>query len=1223
MGPERPQMRADNFVLGIWDGHDAGAALVKDNRLLFAVNEERLSRRKLEVGFPTRSIRACLDFAGLRPADIRLIAASTTDPAKTLTRILPHLKEEYYLIRRRKKAPRSLDSFKKAFKYRFTELAPNPLSVHLSRIWMNARLGDMGFADYRLQWADHHSAHAAAAAFCCGLPDCLVMTLDGVGDGASGSLWSLRKEKLSPIKMLPAARSLGIFFEHVTNLMNMRELEDEGKVMALANYAYPIEDRENPLLSIIRTEGLDIVTPYTSTAMFREMKKIIWSYPSEQFAAMAQRALEKCVLALVAQGLAETGHKNIAAAGGVFSNIKINLKIAESPGVEHVYIFPHMGDGGLAIGAAMLVNYEQSGVTHYALPSLGLGPSYTPEEVCETLGQETGAGSDPESTIPVSTGTAHGADNLRFERIDSAPDTAARLILGGEIILWFQGRMEIGPRSLGYRSILARPDDRATKDRLNILLKKRVWYQPFCPSMLAEDAPALLHTEGLHIEDNPFMTMAFRVREERLDFMEGVINIDGDLPSPVCARRTPALPGTPDADQGSHRIRRPAQHELQHPWRARGLHPGGSRRHAPAGLHPLPGHGGRAGRESGGQGQRRPQRLGIERPTRRRSMKKILPATSILLLYLLLAGILLYVMDYQPKASIENMLITMMPWTLRLNFLLLAAGILFLTLKTALLYKTGPGCSEGKEGGPPAATPNAPTGLRRCLAPFDGISPAARKEILLLCTIFVGALLAVSLIPTQIHRLFYDEDIYASIGMNIGVLHQAAMCSNGLFDYGEFQCLSLLYNKDPNGWPFLMSLVFQAFGVNESYAFVLNNLLFAGSTVIVYLIVRLIGGRIFPSAVGAVAYALIPHNLVWSNTVAAEPAAAFFCGLSALFLFAYLRSRRDVFLILFVLSAPLACQIRAESSLIALWALLAVAILAPQVYMKRQTWLMGFVAFLLLTPHLLHLYAMSGHSWGAEGAKFSAEFLSNNLQVNGPYFLTNGQFPLAITALAFLGLFAARQKRLQTIVILIWFTLFWGIFLFFYAGSYHYGTDVRFALVAFMPLAILAGLGSGRLIDLLSQIRAFETNLGFVRPYAAALILLVLIFTWMPFLPMIRTVGQEAWGARFDHFYARQFVQKIPERSVVLTQNPGMFHLWGHSAIQAHVGLTDPNLVAELMRKYPNNVYFHFNFWCNAERDPNQKLCANLMSAYDMTPVATGQEQDYLYGLYRMGEKKK
>ena len=519
------------FILGIWDGHDAGAALLQGEEIVFAINEERLSRRKLEVGFPHRSIRACLDFAGLQPHDIQAIGASTTDPAKTLTRFLPNLKEEYYLIRRRKMAPRPFDAFKKAFKYRFTELAPNAISHRLSRNWLNRQLHAMGITGYGLDLVDHHGAHAAAAAFCSGFPACLVITLDGVGDGCCGSLWSFSGGNLTLVKALPASRSLGIFFEHVTNLMNMRELEDEGKVMALANYAYPIPDEENPLMQVIRTEGLDIVTPYSSTAMYREMKKIIWRYPSEQFAAMAQRVLERCVLDLVSAALKKTGHRKIAAAGGVFSNIKMNMKIAGFPDVENLYIFPHMGDGGLAIGAAMLANYGRYGISRYNLPSLALGPSFKTEEVLSTFGQAPFAarGFSPDEPFHEALNgcATTTACRLIFTPIANAAETAARLILDGEIILWFQGRMEIGPRSLGHRSILARPDDHKIKDRLNLLLKKRVWYQPFCPSMLAEDAPALLHAEGGSLADNPFMTMGFQVREEQLRIMEGVVNIDG------------------------------------------------------------------------------------------------------------------------------------------------------------------------------------------------------------------------------------------------------------------------------------------------------------------------------------------------------------------------------------------------------------------------------------------------------------------------------------------------------------------------------------------------------------------------------------------------------------------------------------------------------------------------------------------------------------------------
>ncbi|MEI6314562.1 MAG: carbamoyltransferase C-terminal domain-containing protein [Syntrophus sp. (in: bacteria)] len=503
----------NEFVLGIWDGHDAGAALLRGGEILFAINEERLTRRKLEVGFPGLSIEACLKFAGLDPGGLKYIAASTTDPAKTLTRLFPSLKEEYYLIRRRKKDPRSFDPLKKAFKYRFTELAPNLVSEFLSRRYLERQLQKMGFREFHLSLVDHHASHAVAAAFCSGFPECLVITLDGVGDGRCGSVWQFRAGRMELMRAFPARASLGIFFEHVTNLMNMRELEDEGKVMALANFAYPIEDHENPLMKLIGVKNGVIVSDLTSTAMFMELRKIIWRYPSEQFAAMAQRVLEKCVLDLVGEITAETGLRRLAVAGGVFSNIKMNMKIAAMKEVERIFVFPHMGDGGLAIGAAMHLNSDVFKVTNYRLKDLYLGPTYSGEEIMVACVRAAGESS--------------GGGKLRYTKIEDAPQRAARFIMDGEIILWYRGRMEIGPRSLGNRSILARPDNGRIKDRLNVLLKKRVWYQPFCPSILAEDGAALLHAEGQCLEDNRFMTMAFRVREEHLKTMEGVINVDG------------------------------------------------------------------------------------------------------------------------------------------------------------------------------------------------------------------------------------------------------------------------------------------------------------------------------------------------------------------------------------------------------------------------------------------------------------------------------------------------------------------------------------------------------------------------------------------------------------------------------------------------------------------------------------------------------------------------
>ncbi len=493
-----------NHVLGIWDGHDAGAALVKGDKIVFAVNEERFTRRKLEAGFPSRSIKACLEYAGIPPSAVADIAASTSDPAKTLTRLSPRLKEEYYLMRRRKKGPGRFNGLKKGFKYRFTELGPNFLSTRLSRRHLNNQLKKNGFKNYRLHLVDHHSGHAQAAARCSGFEECLVITLDGVGDGLSGSIWTFGNNKLELIKKIPSKVSMGIFFEHVTNLMNMRELEDEGKVMALANYAYPVDDADNPIMNLIRCENLQFVSNYRSIGMFKAMKKIFWRYPSEQFAFMAQRVLEKRVIDLVKDAVTRSGLNKTALAGGLFSNIKLNMKAGELDEIENLYVFPHPGDGGLAIGSALAVNHRKYGIPGFKLNDLYLGPAFTHDEILAALRQR----------------------KVSFKQIKDVARTAAALILDNEIILWFRGRVEIGPRALGNRSILARPDDRRIRDRLNLALKKRVWYQPFCPSILLEDASALLHTEKQGVLDNPFMTSAFRVRNEHLNAMAGVINVD-------------------------------------------------------------------------------------------------------------------------------------------------------------------------------------------------------------------------------------------------------------------------------------------------------------------------------------------------------------------------------------------------------------------------------------------------------------------------------------------------------------------------------------------------------------------------------------------------------------------------------------------------------------------------------------------------------------------------
>ena len=549
-------------------------------------------------------------------------------------------------------------------------------------------------------------------------------------------------------------------------------------------------------------------------------------------------------------------------------------------------------------------------------------------------------------------------------------------------------------------------------------------------------------------------------------------------------------------------------------------------------------------------------------------------------LYMFLLGIVVYMLDYHPKGAIADILKKWVPWNLKVNFGLILAGLWI--------------CRQD---------------LWHMMRQFVN-----RKGVYLGLLVLLAFVLVV-FATVRTHRIFYDEDIYANVGQNIALTNQTGFCNYGTFEYGEYYPHWISYNKEPSGWPFLISLVFQLFGTDEYYAFLLNNLIFSAGVLVVFFITWHITGSFFGALVAGLAFTLTPHNLIWSNTVAAEPAAGFFGGLSVLTLIVFLKSGRGRHLFLLVMLVPLACQMRPESMLIVPWVVATWLIWRPKSFINRSTWTMGLLSLLFLLPHFLHFYAVSGHSWGASGSKFALEFLGRNLYTNGIYYLDNKYFPVLFTALAAAGLFGFGKFLKWRLLILGWFLPFWGIFLFFYAGSYRYGADVRFALVSFMPLAILAGIGGGIIKERIKNAAFHKT--------VCALIVLVMLLAFIQFLPLVRRMGQEAWGARHDHKYAKMFKAKVPERSIILTQNPTMFLLWNQNTIQTYAGINNPGLIKNLMKKYQGHVYFHYNYWCNTKNDRNQRLCRGIKERYRLTAVATAKEQDYEYGLYKMSMKEK
>lgn len=502
-------------LLGIWDGHDSGAVLLQDGRLRFAVNEERFTRRKLEVRFPTRSIDACLEFSGVSPSDIDVVAVSTSDPAKTLARWWPGSKERYYAVRRRRIHPGPLAALTRRLKYELTEWQPRRGFAALSRAALRGPLARRGLSRAELRLVDHHAAHAAGAACAAGFGRCAVLTIDGVGDGLSSTISIFDDRRLQRVAASPARASLGIFFEHVTSLLNMRELEDEGKVMALADYAAPIADEDNPLRSWIGVrDGVIHVTP-RGYRLRGALARVQWRYPNEQFAYLAQRVVEETCVALARDAVRLTGCRRLALSGGVVSNIRATRRIRVMPEVEELYVFPHMGDGGLALGAAALASMQLGTGIEINLDELDLGPSYTAPDMIAAL---------------------HSA-GFAANQGDRIPSRVAQALEDGQIVMWFEGRMEYGPRALGHRSVLARPDRADLRDRLNLALKRRVWYQPFCPSMLESDAARLL-TDWTP-DRNRAMTMAYEVAPSCRTRLAGVISVNGTCRPQVIADDAP------------------------------------------------------------------------------------------------------------------------------------------------------------------------------------------------------------------------------------------------------------------------------------------------------------------------------------------------------------------------------------------------------------------------------------------------------------------------------------------------------------------------------------------------------------------------------------------------------------------------------------------------------------------------------------------------------------
>ncbi|MHB1830565.1 MAG: carbamoyltransferase C-terminal domain-containing protein [Candidatus Micrarchaeaceae archaeon] len=502
-------------VLGVHDGHDNGAALAESGTVSSAINEERFTKLKNDVGFPVNSIKYIVKAAG--DAEIDKIAIARIDGAAIFTRLFPALDvQRRKLFRHEIPKPSAINLHMSNMIFKLTqEQRPKWLWSRLGKgigaYAIGARLRKMGLGD-KIVFVEHHLAHASSAYYASGFNEALVITLDASGDGICGSVSIGDRGELTRINEFRAGASLGILYGAATVACDMRFSEDEGKLMSLAAYSFPSEIKELKEFSYYDESKKELVSSSGIKYEFllaEHMKNaLLWKYGREAFAYSVQRYVETQVLKIVRQYIKETNIHNVAVAGGLFSNIIINMLINELPEVSKFFVFPHVGDGGLALGAAYYTDFKENGkFNSRQINNLYYGPEYSDSDIEDALEKY------------------RKAKKIDYEEVsDIASYTADKMIDENEAVLWFQGRMEYGPRALGNRSVLAMPNINESRDRINLMIKKRPYYQPFASTILEEDAGKLLDP---CVGKNRFMTVGYTVKESRRGDLIAASHIDG------------------------------------------------------------------------------------------------------------------------------------------------------------------------------------------------------------------------------------------------------------------------------------------------------------------------------------------------------------------------------------------------------------------------------------------------------------------------------------------------------------------------------------------------------------------------------------------------------------------------------------------------------------------------------------------------------------------------
>ncbi|MEX1185856.1 MAG: carbamoyltransferase [Gemmatimonadaceae bacterium] len=509
---------ASGYVLGISAFyHDSAACLLDAEGIVAAAQEERFTRLKGDERFPGNAARYCLDAGGIAAGDLDAVVFYEK-PLLKFERLL----ETYLDI-----APRGFGSFRRA----------GPL-------WMKERLfaeRDLreGLSGYggKLLYAEHHESHAASAYYPSPFDEAAVLTIDGVGEWATATIGVGRGAELELLEDLRFPDSVGLLYSAFTYQAGFKVNSGEYKLMGLAPFGQPryVDRIYSHLLDALDDGSFRLDQRYFDyrgglRMTNRRFDQLFDGPPRKPEAPITQREMdlassvqvvcEDIVLAMARHAHRRTGLANLCMAGGVALNAVANGRLVREGPFSEVWVQPAAGDAGGALGAAYVARHKYFGTprpapTGDSMRAALLGPAFGAEAIRDTL----------------------DASGARYQEVrgTTPADAAAAMIADGQVVGWFQGRMEFGPRALGARSILADARDPDMQSRINQKIKFREGFRPFAPSVLSERATEYFEIKG----DAPYMTVVYPVAETRrrtpgetgLDGLPRVHEVRSDIPA--------------------------------------------------------------------------------------------------------------------------------------------------------------------------------------------------------------------------------------------------------------------------------------------------------------------------------------------------------------------------------------------------------------------------------------------------------------------------------------------------------------------------------------------------------------------------------------------------------------------------------------------------------------------------------------------------------------------